>query len=474
MWGLKVDPTLVACLWAGVNAVIVVVLTRIYTNAMRARHKIEYVSPYAFGTLSALADILTPPEARQVEPDDVARNVDAYLTDFTASGKGKIKWALRGMTAYPLLTLRPPFGAMEREQRRDFMEKRFMSEGSWSLGRWWRRNLQLMMGSVLPAGLPRLLQRSGRRCLRWVSALRGPPAGRCSPGSASPNPPPGLDVEELDEGIDALEADIVIVGSGAAGAILAYEMAAQGKSVIVMERGEHVDPSNFSDQETTMLSHLYSDGAIQLYRDLRFAVLQGMCVGGSPVVNNAVCFDLPQETFDRWNDAQTYDAGLNETGLLRIRGACQCIFCRSPNRLRRGSPGAAKAFAAGAATYGPATSCARTSADCFGCGYCNIGCKFGKKLSMLDRRPTSGAAGFPRQGAGHLEVPGAQDPIHRQSCGGGPRQAQGRWQGRDPCKRAHHRLRRGYRVEPAASGQWRRECPGGPVPRLRHGDAADR
>ena len=133
--GIKVDPTLFAWLWMAANVVIVVVVTRIYTNAMRARHDVDYLSPYAFGTLSALADILLPPDARQMEPDDVARNVDAYLTDFTAEGKGKIKWALRGMTAYPLLTLRPPFGAMEREQRRAFMEKRFMSCGGFVVAR---------------------------------------------------------------------------------------------------------------------------------------------------------------------------------------------------------------------------------------------------------------------------------------------------------------------------------------------------
>ena len=38
-------------------------------------------------------------------------------------------------------------------------------------------------------------------------------------------------------------------GSGAAGAILAYEMAARGKSVIVLDRGKHVDPSDFTDNE---------------------------------------------------------------------------------------------------------------------------------------------------------------------------------------------------------------------------------
>ena len=348
--GIKVDPTLFAWLWMAANVVVVVVVTRIYTNAMRARHDVDYLSPYAFGTLSALADILLPPDARQMEPDDVARNVDAYLTDFTAEGKGKIKWALRGMTAYPLLTLRPPFGAMEREQRRAFMEKRFMSEGSWSLGRWWRRNLQLMMGSVCQLVYLGYYSDPDVDASVGYKRFEGRPRAAALLAALPPNPP-GLDVEELDEGIDALEADVVIVGSGAAGAILAYEMAAQGKSVIVMERGEHVDPSNFSDQETTMLSHLYSDGAIQLSRDLRFAVLQGMCVGGSTVVNNAVCFDLPQETFDRWNDTQTYDAGLDQTDFYASMAYVRAWLSVNSQAATQFT-GAAMAFEAGAGGYG--------------------------------------------------------------------------------------------------------------------------
>ena len=44
----------------------------------------------------------------------------------------------------------------------------------------------------------------------------------------------------------------MIVGSGAAGAILAYELAARGKDVILLERGALVDRSEFSDNEPAM------------------------------------------------------------------------------------------------------------------------------------------------------------------------------------------------------------------------------
>ncbi|MBA2506741.1 MAG: GMC family oxidoreductase [Thermoleophilaceae bacterium] len=52
---------------------------------------------------------------------------------------------------------------------------------------------------------------------------------------------------ELDT--DRVSADVVIVGSGAGGATLAYELASRGREVLVLERGRHVDPSEFTEDE---------------------------------------------------------------------------------------------------------------------------------------------------------------------------------------------------------------------------------
>jgi choline dehydrogenase-like flavoprotein len=122
-----------------------------------------------------------------------------------------------------------------------------------------------------------------------------------------------LTPREIDR--DTLSADVVIAGSGAAGATLAYELARLGRSVLVLERGRHVDPSQFSEDEAKQFSALYEDGALTLSRDFRFQVAQGSCVGGSTVVNNGVCFDLPQRVLARWNDPGGLDAGIDEQRL---------------------------------------------------------------------------------------------------------------------------------------------------------------
>ncbi len=114
---------------------------------------------------------------------------------------------------------------------------------------------------------------------------------------------------------EELTADVIVVGTGAGGSILAYELAARGREVLMLERGAHVDPHDFTENEAEQLSNLYADGALTLSKDYTFQVAQGMCVGGSTVVNNAVCLDLPNAVRDRWNEE--FAAGLDPARLDR-------------------------------------------------------------------------------------------------------------------------------------------------------------
>ncbi len=60
-----------------------------------------------------------------------------------------------------------------------------------------------------------------------------------------------------------ITADVVIVGSGAGGAVIAHRLAERGREVVVLERGRHVDPSDFTEDERVQFSNLYADGALQ-------------------------------------------------------------------------------------------------------------------------------------------------------------------------------------------------------------------
>jgi choline dehydrogenase-like flavoprotein len=98
----------------------------------------------------------------------------------------------------------------------------------------------------------------------------------------------------------SLSADVVVVGSGAGGAVMAYELARAGKSVIVLEAGPYVPSSEFKEEIAAAMDMLYVDHGGQTNKDGDILVLQGHCVGGSTVVNGCVAFRTPDFVLETW------------------------------------------------------------------------------------------------------------------------------------------------------------------------------
>lgn len=387
-----VPVTAAALLWGaiGLDGGILLLFTLLYNRAQRARYGLRYLSPYEFETVVALSEVLIPGEDRRITPDEIGRNVDAYLAGFSARRKWVMNLALLGLHFYPLLALRAPFPYMAADERLDFVRRRFGSDiAARRIFGLWRTLVQAMIR--VAQQMAYLGYYSDRRTFASVGYVPFSERPRFAETTSNiRRSHPCLSVltpRDIDR--DTIHFDVVVVGSGAAGAIIAAEIAKTDRKVLVIERGKHIDPNNFSEDEVDMFSKLYADGALQLSRDFRFQVLQGMCVGGTTVVNNAVCFDLPEAVLERWNDQRGLDAGL-DVDRLRVS------FLKLHHKLRISEqpatflqPGARK-FVAGIERLGLNQPphhfgvVAANIADCIGCGYCNIGCAYGKKLSMLD------------------------------------------------------------------------------------------
>jgi choline dehydrogenase-like flavoprotein len=97
-------------------------------------------------------------------------------------------------------------------------------------------------------------------------------------------------------------ADVCIVGSGAAGAVLAWEMAERGHKVVLLEKGGYHPREDFNQKEDDMIPMLYKSSGLQFTIPSGIAVAQGSCVGGSTVVNDAVCFRAPDAVLGWWAD----------------------------------------------------------------------------------------------------------------------------------------------------------------------------
>ena len=386
-----VNPTLLAWAWLTVASGVVLVFTTLHESALRARHGLRYLSYTEFSTVMALGEVLVPDEHRRITPEEIATNVDDYLASFSARGKWKIKLALTALAIYPVFTLRPVYSIMSPALRLRFIKRRFLTSVS---ERRLPRPLRTLVQAMIRAGQqmvyfgyygdPRVGETIGYRPFSSREAAQHANGG--------PRRQPALQcLTPRDIDGDTIRADVVIIGTGAGGAVLAHRLAERGRRVLLLERGKHVDPSEFTENEATQYSNLYADGALTLSRDFRFQVLQGMCVGGSTTVNNGVCFDLPQRVLRRWNDPDGLDAGLDgaelEEAFRRVREWLP-VHPQGTNGAVL-NPGSRK-FVHGVQALGLDRAPYRFGVvdanieDCIGCGYCNLGCAYGRKLSMLN------------------------------------------------------------------------------------------
>jgi choline dehydrogenase-like flavoprotein len=111
---------------------------------------------------------------------------------------------------------------------------------------------------------------------------------------------PVTQAKDLDTKSLNLHADVVIVGSGAGGSVVAYEMAKAGRSVIVLEAGRYVPSASFKEDMMDSLKRIYQDVGVQTNTTGDLVLLQGACIGGSSVVNATICSRAPDEVLNHW------------------------------------------------------------------------------------------------------------------------------------------------------------------------------
>ncbi len=178
-------------------------------------------------------------------------------------------------------------------------------------------------------------------------------------------------------------ADVCVVGSGAAGAILAWEVAEQGRSVVLLEKGGYHPKQDFTQREDQMIPMLFKNAGLQFTVPGGIAVAQGSCVGGSTVVNDAVCFRTPDAVLGWWQDDYKVE-GLAPADLKKHFEKVErriSVGEVQPFQLNRNS----LILKGGSERLGWASAPnKRNCKDCRQCGLCHLGCSYGTKQSMLE------------------------------------------------------------------------------------------
>ncbi len=182
-------------------------------------------------------------------------------------------------------------------------------------------------------------------------------------------------------GLD-LEADVVIIGSGAAGAVTAYELSRSGAKVVVLEAGPYIRSSEFQEHAPTALETLYEDHGNQVNSTGDLTILQGKCIGGSTVVNAAACFRVPDQVLESWAE----EHGLDELTAESLAPYFErvernlSVHQNEPQEVNYNG----RLLIEGAAKVGiPASPISRNIKNCALSGHCISGCKTDRKQSML-------------------------------------------------------------------------------------------
>ncbi len=192
-----------------------------------------------------------------------------------------------------------------------------------------------------------------------------------------------VDGRDVRRTLDA-EADVVVIGSGPAGAAAAREASLQGASVIVLEEGRWFAPSDFPLSSFDAMATMYRDmGASVVLGRAPIPFVQGRMVGGSSPINGAICWRLPRDVYDDWvtrdpalGDALPWDSLEATTDELEHR------LDVHPTDPRIAGP-KSLLLAKGAAALGlEHRPIRRNVSGCQGLGRCMQGCPEGRKRSV--------------------------------------------------------------------------------------------
>lgn len=190
-----------------------------------------------------------------------------------------------------------------------------------------------------------------------------------------------VDGAELASSSDAVECDVVVIGTGAGGAPLAAELARRGHAVLLLEEGAHHTRQDFNGRAIDAMRKLYRNaGSTIAFGNTAIPIPLGVGVGGTTLINSGTCFRVPDAVLSSWRNE-----GLSQftpDALAPHYEAVERFLEVGPSsKAALGKP--AELIARGCDALGYSHHALRRNAPgCDGQGLCCFGCPTDAKRSM--------------------------------------------------------------------------------------------
>jgi choline dehydrogenase-like flavoprotein len=178
-------------------------------------------------------------------------------------------------------------------------------------------------------------------------------------------------------------ADVVIIGSGAAGATAARVLTAAGVDVVILEEGPSIPSQEMRADLYSSFKRIWRDAGMQVARGRSFSpILQGSCVGGTTAINAAIVHRLPEVIRRSWHSEHGIDDRFGLDGLERAYDTLdrELAVDVAPEEVLGDN---AKLMRAGVEALGlRGNKIRRNVKACRGAARCTQGCPTGQRQSM--------------------------------------------------------------------------------------------
>jgi choline dehydrogenase-like flavoprotein len=202
-------------------------------------------------------------------------------------------------------------------------------------------------------------------------------------------------------------ADVIVIGSGAGGAVAAARLAEAGRDVLLLEEGNLVSADELNEREGDMTPRLYAERGMRATDDLSVVLFQGAAVGGGTLVNWMITFRAPDFVLDEWS-RRFGIAGFSAADMAPAFERVEREIHATPVPDDAHSP-ANRILLDGAQRLGWRAGVGRINArGCVRAGFCGQGCRYGAKQSVdrvyVPRAIAAGARLMPDVRVDRIEI----------------------------------------------------------------------